>query len=301
MRNRWNAPGRPGVRARFPGRRWASIAILVAGLFALLVPAQSLLGPTVGPRSVAATSSFVSAASTPATDPLAITSFASSLATMHQGESTYLNVTATGGSPPYTYWYEGLPLGCHSQNFSSIRCYPTEAERFTITAFVNDTAGASVNASLVLAVSTGYGGPPFIHYFYASPSTVSVLAKVLIYANATSNSSTPTQNLKFAYLDLPPGCAGFNQTVLECVPTGAGVFHLYLLVTDGFGAFATARAWLNVTGGNTTSSSGPALSPAMQEGLAVVGVGLLVVIAAIFLIPRVRKPRPGAPVQPWKP
>jgi hypothetical protein len=220
---------------------------------------------------------------------------------MHQGQSTYLNVTATGGAPPYTYWYYGLPLGCASQNLSSIRCYPIEAERFTITAVVNDTVGASVNATISLAVTNGYGGPPFIHYFYASPAVAPILTKVLIYANATSNSSTPSQNLKFAYLDLPPGCAGFNQTILQCVPTSPGAFHIYLLVTDGFGAFATARAWLNVTGDNASTASTPVLTKTMQEYLGIAALGFIVVIAAIFLIPRGRKPRSGPAVQPWKP
>ncbi|MCI4360319.1 MAG: hypothetical protein L3J91_01305 [Thermoplasmata archaeon] len=301
MRNRWEGTGRwwlrgPSWQLRLPPM--FVVLLLVAGL----VPAACVqLGSRTGPVIAPIPSESLAGQSVRATAPLAITSFASFLPTMHEGESTYLNVTATGGAPPYTYWYYGLPLGCASQNMSSIHCYPVESARFTITAVVNDTVGASVNASIQLNVTNGYGGPPFIHYFYANPARATVLTVVLIYANATSNSSTPTQSLKFGYLDLPPGCTGFNQTILQCVPTSAGAYHIYLLVTDGFGAFATARAWLTVTGGNASTASTPVLTRTMQEYIGVSALGFIVVIAAIFLLPRGRKPRPGAPVQPWKP
>ena len=157
-----------------------------------------------------------------------------------------------------------------------------------------------MNASFPLSVETGFGGPPEIHSFYANPAVASLNMEVLIYANASSNSSTPTFELKYVFLDLPPGCAGFNQTVLQCIPSAAGSFHLYLIVTDGFSAFATARAWLNVTGG-ANSSSTPVVSTPMIELFGGLGIAFVLVVAAILLIPRGRKPRPAPSVEAWKP
>jgi hypothetical protein len=278
---------------------WGLAAALVV-LSILLLP--SAYSAPIGPQASSPSpigADHVAASPAPLTGPLTITSFSAFLPSMVEGQDNYFNVTAAGGAPPYSYSYYGLPAGCHSENVSSLRCYPAEAEVFEITVVVNDTLNASVDASLTLHVGTGYGGPPVIDAFYASPAVASVGTKVLIYANATSSSSTPTFELKYGFLSLPPGCAGFNQTILQCIPTAAGSFLLYLIVTDGFGAFSTARTWLNVTGGANASST-PAVTKPMIELFGGLGVAFIIVVAAIFLIPRGRKPRPTPPVETWK-
>jgi hypothetical protein len=292
---------RDSVCRRPPGLRispWGLAALLVVSSILLLPSAHSApVGLPASSREPIA-AAHVAPPAAPMNGPLTITNFSAFLSPMVQGEQNYFNVTATGGAPPYAYWYYGLPAGCYSRNVSSLSCYPIEAETFVITVVVNDTAGASANASFPLRVETGYGGPPVIHSFYASPAVASVNTEVLIYANATTNSSTPTFELKYGFLALPPGCAGFNQTVLQCVPSAAGSYQLYLIVTDGFGAFATARTWLNVTGGVNTSVT-PVVSKTMIELFGGLAVAFVIVVAAVFLIPRGRKPRPTA--EPWKP
>jgi hypothetical protein len=279
--------------------RAALTTFLLVVTLLLLPSAQApFVGGAASPWAHATTALTAPSAANPSA-PLEITSFSEFLSKMVLGQSNYFNVTATGGAPPYTYWYQGLPTGCRSQNESSLGCYPIAAASFVITVFVNDTVGASVNASVSLQVGSGYGGPPVITTFYASPAVAPIGTKVLIYANATSSSSTPSFELKYTFLDLPPGCAGFNQTVLQCIPTGAGSFHIYLLVTDGFGAFATARTWLNVTGG-VNASAAPVLTKPMIEILGGLAVAFVIVVAAIFLIPRDRKRRPAPSVEAWK-
>ena len=231
---------------------------------------------------------------------LAITSFAASVPKVDQGQATYLNVTAVGGTPPYSYQYTGLPHGCRSVNAPSDPCFPNETEQFTITVIVNDSVGASANASLALSVVSGFGGPPVINSFYASPGTSPTESVVHILVNATSSSSTPTLLLKVFFAHLPPGCASFNQTDLECIPTAPGTFHLYVQVTDGFGAVAIAWTWLNVTGG-APSSTTPTVTGPVGLWIGIGVVAFVLVVAGIMVLPRIRRPRNPSAAQPWKP
>jgi len=68
------------------------------------------------------------------------------------GEPSYLNVSSIGGVGPITFTFTGLPPGCLSSNTSSLRCVPAHAGAFSVTAYVNDSAGHSTNASASLFV-----------------------------------------------------------------------------------------------------------------------------------------------------
>lgn len=67
--------------------------------------------------------------------------------TIHLHQSFVLNVTAIGGSPPYSYSYSGLPAGCASLNSSRFTCTPNgfglpkgwTSATFVINATVSDT------------------------------------------------------------------------------------------------------------------------------------------------------------------
>ena len=74
--------------------------------------------------------------------------------TVSVGSSVTLSTIASGGLPPYTYTYTGLPPGCTSQNASSLVCIPTAAGTYSVTVFVNDSAQNSVNATISLTVTT---------------------------------------------------------------------------------------------------------------------------------------------------
>lgn len=291
-------PGRPGSPSIGSGAR-AGLVWLAAVL--VLVGTGSFAHGTVpvGSRPAAAPAEAPAPSPTNAT-PLAITAFTASLSTFWVGQQTYLNVSAVGGTPPYSYQYTGLPIGCVSHNVSSLRCGPSGAQHYVVRVTVNDTQGNSTAASVSLTVTTGYGGPPVINYFYSMPATVDVGGEVVIYANATSVSSTPSSGLKFQFSNLPPGCASFNQTALQCIPSAPGSFHLWLVATDGFGAFSTARTWLNVTGGGATNSTSHLAQPGAPWFVAGL-VAFLGIVAAILLIPRRRRTRPVAPPEPWKP
>jgi hypothetical protein len=68
-------------------------------------------------------------------------------------QTTEINVTATGGNPPYTYTYSGLPTGCASSNVSSIACAPSNVGNYTVVATVYDSKANSASAAIQLTVT----------------------------------------------------------------------------------------------------------------------------------------------------
>ena len=84
--------------------------------------------------------------------PLAFQSFTASPASLTEGATTYLNVSAQGGSAPYAYSYSGLPPGCVSSDLADLRCTPTAAGTYSIIVTVNDASGGSVSGSVTLNV-----------------------------------------------------------------------------------------------------------------------------------------------------
>jgi len=69
------------------------------------------------------------------------------------GQTTYLNVSASGGTGALTYAYAGLPSGCVSSNTYSLSCTPTTTGAFTVSVFVNDSAKHSTMATATLTVN----------------------------------------------------------------------------------------------------------------------------------------------------
>jgi YVTN family beta-propeller protein len=76
------------------------------------------------------------------------------------GGETNFTTTATGGTPPYSYTYSGLPAGCATANLAVLRCSPTVTGTFTVTVIVTDDVGAMASAHVNLVVNAVVGGPP---------------------------------------------------------------------------------------------------------------------------------------------
>lgn len=268
---------------RYRGSFGIASPILLLLVLATLAP--TTVGPSASGIGVPPRAGAEIWAPSSSVAPLAITNVSvSPSATEVVSTDTTINVSVSGGSPPYTYWYAGLPQRCLSRNTSSLFCFPISVGVFDVVITVNDTLNASVNSTVRLTITSGYGGPPRINSVYEDPSPVKVDQKTLIYVNATSESSTPESALGFAYFYLPPGCASFNQTPLECIPTQAGTYHILVRVTDGFGDFTQATTTMNVTGGPAGSSAGPlSLGSAVTYGTVCVVILLLVIAVAIFL------------------
>jgi len=76
------------------------------------------------------------------------------------GNSTVLTATVSGGVPPVSYDYSGLPTGCATQNSSSWTCTPSETGNFSVVVTVTDSKGTTAHATATLNVSTVSGTPP---------------------------------------------------------------------------------------------------------------------------------------------
>jgi len=320
-------PAKSGPRARAvgltkrPGRYPRATRILLGATsiaIALCLTALPVLGSAISPRAgLALSANFLQgipvgssgwAPGAPAlretsnASPLAITSFQANPSSVVVSTVTFLNVTAIGGTPPYTYWFSLLPPGCASLNRSSLGCLPTAVQHYTIAVRVNDSVGAWAEANTTLVVTSGYGAAPLVVSFQALPATVAVFHTTHLIVNATSRSSTPSASLTYSFLGLPPGCPSFNQTDLVCIPTAAGSFHLRVFVTDGFADLSFALATLNVTPAPSTASTSPVFPsgtwylPVMLVLLLAVAIGIV-----IFLRRGARRPPGSIPAIPPAP
>jgi hypothetical protein len=91
----------------------------------------------------------------PGTTPPVISSFTVSPNPDASGYPAFFNVSASGGTPPFSYHYNGLPPGCSTANTSLLQCTPSSIGNFTIRVFVNDSASRSTNATVLLNVNVG--------------------------------------------------------------------------------------------------------------------------------------------------
>jgi hypothetical protein len=167
------------------------------------------------------------------------------------GGTTYINVTAAGGTSPYKYNYTKLPPGCKSANTAKLVCTPTLNGTFLIDVNVTDASGFIAPGSTLLFVNA----PTTLEItsFQATPSTITQ-------GNATTISATVGGGVApytYLYAGLPGGCTGSNQSSFVCSPSAAGSFKLNLTVTDsrGIKVYANANLTVNSKGGPLTIAS----------------------------------------------
>jgi GH25 family lysozyme M1 (1,4-beta-N-acetylmuramidase) len=182
-----------------------------------------------------------------------ISSYTISPSPIPLGGTTYLNVTATGGTPPYTYSYTGLPTGCTSSNTSKLICVPTKTGNFSVTAKVVDLLSQTASSAKTLTVKSVPVSGPAVASFVASSPTVTVGGTV--YFNVTATGGTLPYT--YAYSGLPAGCLSGNTSSLACVPNTAATYSsITVLVVDAKGLSASGGP-ISVT---VNPSSGPTVN-----------------------------------------
>jgi hypothetical protein len=270
------------------GALFVAVALLATIAWAQEAP-PGLAGAGAGVRPAGGSATAHPTVFTVATSStLAITNFSASPSRVAIGHSTYLNVSVAGGQPPYSYWYTGLPFRCVTANVPSLLCTPSESQVFNVTVQVNDSAGAHVSNVTQVTVWSGWTGPPHIVSFVVVPSTIATNHLATIYVNATSSSS-----LGYFFTGLPPGCASFNESIDQCIPSEPGTYHLRVLVQDGYGIVSTSVTEFVVTGNATPvqASGTGATPPAPWVAPAVIGIVVAAVLGGGFYLLRRRGPR----------
>lgn len=149
-----------------------------------------------------------------------------------------LTVTASGGTPPLSYSYTGLPAGCASSNVDALTCSPTAGGTFNVTAVVEDSIGQTATRSMTLTVSPA----PQVTLSVSSP-TVELGGTVTFTTTIQGGGSGDT----ISYGGLPSGCASTNTATLSCQPEATGTFQVVVTVTNVAGAHGTATVSLTVT------------------------------------------------------
>ncbi len=109
-----------------------------------------IFGGDVGCNSCATNETWVyqSAASVP----LAISAFGATPSGVALGQSLSISTSGTGGTPPYTFSYTGLPTGCVNLYTAALSCTPTGRGIFDTRVYLNDSASASVSATIEIQV-----------------------------------------------------------------------------------------------------------------------------------------------------
>jgi phosphate transport system permease protein/phosphate transport system substrate-binding protein len=206
-----------------------------------------------------ATGAFSAKSTTNTVTNLSISSFGVSPANIAVGATTYVNVTATGGTTPYSYGYSGLPTGCTSSNVTILTCVPTASGTFTISVTVTDSKGKTATSSAPLNVVAGVA----IASFTATPNPVTVNSTTIMAVDATSG-VTP---YSYAYTGLPTGCASANTAVLNCTPTVTGSFNPQVTATDANGKTNSRSLTLvvNPQGADTLAITAFAATPSSVD------------------------------------
>ncbi len=182
--------------------------------------------------------------------PIAIATFTYSHNPVIVGTTTLINVTASGGTPPYHYVYTVLPPGCTSSSTNSLACTPTATGNFTVKVNVTDASGAWANAASPLQVSNPQ--PLAITSFVANPNPVVVSSTTSLSVTATGGVGT----YSYSYTGLPTGCASADTSPLSCTPTQQGSSNVTVTVTDtgGHTAAKTLDLVVSPTGAPSISS-----------------------------------------------
>jgi hypothetical protein len=158
-----------------------------------------------------------------------VTGFTSSRLVLDVGMSTDLSVTTSGGSPPLSYTYAGLPTGCSDVNASSITCAPSEPGSATVEVIVTDMAGVSATANLTLTVNV----PLSVSGVTTNRTAVTIGIPFVLTAISTGGGA----GLAYSYHGLPSSCVSVDAASLKCTPGSSGTYSITVNVSDAAGAF----------------------------------------------------------------
>jgi hypothetical protein len=147
------------------------------------------------------------------------------------------SLSATGGTPPYTWSASGLPAGITASSSGSLSGTPTSPGPFTVTVTVKDSAGGSASASLGLTISAA---PLKITTTGISPPTLGTSFSVAFGATGGTPPYTWTAT------GLPTGVTISSTGTLSGTAAALGTSPITVNVTDSAGLTASETLSLTV-------------------------------------------------------
>ena len=148
-----------------------------------------------------------------------------------------LSANWTGGSPPVSYGWSGLPTGCSNSDTPVLRCTPGATGNYSISVVGTDSVGGTRQVTALLRVVPRLA----ISAFRSTVSSVDAGVPFGLFVTVTGGSAP----LRIAYLGLPTGCAPGNDSSLNCSAPTPGNLALRVVVADP--ANGSAEAFLNVS------------------------------------------------------
>jgi large repetitive protein len=173
------------------------------------------------------------------------------------GSSFSASLTATGGTPPYTWTGSGLPNGVTLSSSGALSGTPTSPGQFTVTVTVKDAAGVTATASFSVTIAAA---PLKITTTGISPPTLGTSFSLAFGATG----GTPP--FMWNATGLPSGVTISSTGTLSGTPAALGTSSITVTVKDSGGLTASetlnltvalpAAPTLNITGLPSTANPG---------------------------------------------
>lgn len=149
-------------------------------------------------------------------------------------------LNATGGTPPYKWFYSGsLPPGLTILSTGTISGVPTTAGSYSLTLVVSDSRNAAASQTLTITII----GPTL------TIGTNSTLLAATIGAGYSQQFQVTGGTAPYQWTtssSMPPGLSLSSGGLLSGTPTSAGSFSLQIKVTDSTGLSTTGTFTLSV-------------------------------------------------------
>ena len=186
---------------------------------------------------------------------------ASSRASMDYGQTTAVTFSESGlagGTPPYSYAWNGLPAGCVS-SAPSFMCSPSSAApgNYTVTLTATDSSHPSQSRTSGSVVFTIFPDPAVTSAPTASPPSVD-LGQPVTFSALVANLGSGGDVYSWTS-GLPSGCLSVNALSVSCTPTVVSAWSILFFVQDSNG-FNVSSPPLYFTVHNDPQVSTPAPS-----------------------------------------